>query len=154
MAYSVPRAVVDAFCTAYAARDPVKVAPFLHDDIEWTVSGPMEVLPFCGTFRGKAAVLELIGTLVPSVLRVFSFVPESFLVDGDQLAMLNRQSGRRGADGRVISYRVANFMRFADDKLITNLSLIDSFDAVEQVLGHPLTLQVSPGLGSGNVVAL
>ena len=152
--YNVPRAVVDAFYEAYAARDVDKVAPFLHPDIEWTVSGPIDVLPFCGTFRGKPAVLDLIGTLVPKVLRVFSFVPESMLVDGDQLAMLNRQSGRRSADGRVISFRVANFMRFKDDKVIANLSLIDSFDAVEQVLGHPLSVHVSPAIDSGDVVAL
>jgi ketosteroid isomerase-like protein len=114
----------------------------------------MDVLPFCGVFRGKAAVLDLIGRRVPSVLKVFSFVPESKLIDGDQVAMLHRQSGRRDTDGRVISYRVANFIRFADDKVIANVSLIDSFDAVEQVLGHPLTVHVSPAIDPGNVVAL
>jgi ketosteroid isomerase-like protein len=154
MAYSVPRTVVDVFYQAYAARDVARVAPFLHHNIEWVVSGPMDVLPFCGTFRGPAAVLDLIGRRVPGVLKVFGFVPESFVVDGDQVAMLHRQSGRRGADGRVISYRVANFMRFEDDKVITNLSLIDSFDAVEQVLGHPLTVHVTPSDTTGNVVAL
>jgi ketosteroid isomerase-like protein len=154
MAYSVSRTVVDAFYQAYAARDAAKVAPFLHPNIEWIVSGPMDVLPFCGTFRGKAAVVELIGHRVPSVVKVFGFVAESILVDGDQLAMLHRQSGRRGLDGRVVSYRVANFMRFEDDKVITNLSLIDSFDAVEQVLGRPLSVHESPALDAGNVVAL
>lgn len=154
MAYSVPRAVVDAFYQAYAARDVEKIAPLLHSNIEWTVSGPMDVLPFCGTFRGKAAVLDLIGNRVPKVLRVFSFVAESMLVEGDRLAMLHRQSGRRSADGRVISYRVGNFIRFLDDKVIANLSLMDSFDAVEQVLGRPLATNGKSPIGDGNVVAL
>jgi ketosteroid isomerase-like protein len=91
MAYCVPRAVVDAFYKAYATRDVEKVAAYLHPGVEWTVSGPMDVLPFCGVFRGKAAVLDLIGRRVPSVLKVFSFVPESMLIDGDQVAMLHRQ---------------------------------------------------------------
>lgn len=154
MAYSVSRTVVDGFCRAYATRDVAKVGPFLHSNIEWTVSGPMDVLPFCGTFRGKTAVLDLIGTRVPKVLRVFSFVAESVLVDGDRLAMLHRQSGRRSADGRVISFRVANFIRFQDDKVIANLSLIDSFDAVEQVLGRPLASCGTPMLADDEVVAL
>ena len=154
MAYCVPRAVVDAFYNAYATRDVEKVAAYLHPGVEWTVSGPIDVLPFCGVFRGKAAVLDLIGRRVPSVLKVFSFVAESMLIDGDQVAMLHRQSGRRDTDGRVISYRVANFIRFADDKVIANISLIDSFDAVEQVLGHPLAVHVSPAIDPGNVVAL
>jgi ketosteroid isomerase-like protein len=138
MTNSVPRSVVDAFYKAYAKRDPKEVAQYLDDDVEWTVSGPIDVLSFCGTHRGKRNVLDLIERLVPEVMRVFSFVPESILIDGDQVAMLNRQSARRADDGRVISFRVANFLRFRDGKVIENLSLIDSFDAVEQVLGHPL----------------
>jgi ketosteroid isomerase-like protein len=136
----VSRAVVAAFYKAYATRDVQKIAKFLDDDVEWTISGPVELLPFCGTHYGKAAVLDLIGRQVPAVFRVFSFVPEAMLVDGDQASALNRQLARRADDGRVISFRVANFIRFRDGKVVENLSLLDSFDAVEQVLGHPLAV--------------
>jgi ketosteroid isomerase-like protein len=61
------------------------------------------------------------------------------VVDGDQVATLNRLAAT-GRDGRVIRYRLAHFMRFRAGKLIENLSLLDSFDAVEQVLGHPLSV--------------
>lgn len=111
-------------------------------------------MAFCGTFRGKAAVLDLIGRLVPQVMRVVGFVPESILVDGDRVAMLNRQSSKRAEDGRVISFRVANFMRFQDGKVIENVSLIDSFDAVEQVLGHPLAVHGGRHVAQGDLVAL
>ena len=47
------------------------------------------------------------------------------------------RSARSGC-GRVISYRLAHFVRFRAGKIVRNLSIIDSFDAVEQVLGHPL----------------
>src|SRR5665647_378703 len=140
MAYAVPRAVAEAFYKVYAAREIEKIAAFLHDDVQWTISGPVDVLPFCGVHRGKADVLDLIKRRVPEVLRVFSFLPDEFLVEGDQVATLNRLSARRTDDGRVISYRVANFIRFRDDKVIENLSLLDSFDAVEQLLGHSLAV--------------
>ena len=143
MAEPVPRAIVDAFYKVYATRDAERIAEFLHDDVEWTISGPIDYLRFCGMHRGKAAVLDLIKRQVPAVLRVFSFVPDSIVVDGDRAAMLSRQSAKRAVDGRVISYRVANFMRFRDGKVIENLSLLDSFDAVEQVLGHPLDLHAA-----------
>ena len=141
MTQPVARTVVEAFYKVYAARDVEKIAEFLHDDVEWTISGPVDYLRFCGTHCGKVAVLDLIKRQVPAVLRVFSFVPDSIVVDGDHAAMLSRQSSKRTSDGRVISYRVANFMRFYDGKVIENLSLLDSFDAVEQVLGRPLDLQ-------------
>jgi ketosteroid isomerase-like protein len=140
MSYEVPRSVVEAFYQVYAARDADKVAQYLSDDVIWTISGPVDLLPFCGTHRGKAEVVDLIKRQVPRVLRTFSFVAEAILVQGDQAAMLSRQSARRTEDGRAISYRVANFMRFLDGKLVENLSLIDTFDAVEQVLGHQLTV--------------
>jgi len=154
MTYAVPRDLVDAFYKAYATRDVEKIAKFLDDDVEWTVSGPVDVLPFCGTHRGKANVIDLIKRLVPGVLRVFSFVPDAILVDGDQVAMLSRQTSRRSDDGRVISYRVANFIRFRGGKVAENLSLLDSFDAVEQVLGHPLAVHDGHCASRGNLVAV
>jgi ketosteroid isomerase-like protein len=140
MSYSVPRSVVEAFYRAYAARDARKVAEFLDDDVEWTISGPVDLLCFCGTRRGKAAVVEIIERLVPAVFEVFSFVPDALLVDGDRAASLNRLAARSRDDGRVISYRLSHFLRFRDGKVIENVSLIDSFDAVEQVIGHPLNV--------------
>jgi ketosteroid isomerase-like protein len=76
---------------------------------------------------------------VPAIFEVFSFISDSMVVDGDQVATLNRLAAT-GRDGRVIRYRLAHFMRFRAGKLIENLSLLDSFDAVEQVLGHPLAV--------------
>jgi ketosteroid isomerase-like protein len=146
--------VVEAFCTAYAVRDVEKVAVFLHDDVVWTISGPVEILSYCGTHRGKAAVKDLIARKVLSMFHVVSFTQESLLVDGDRVAMLNRRTAQRIADGRMISYRVANFLRFQDGKVIENLSLLDSFDAAEQVLGYPLAVRAGGELDTGNVVAL
>lgn len=141
------RAIAEAFYRAYAARDSADLADFLSDDVEWTVSGPVDVLPFCGTHRGKAAVLELVDYGVPAVFRIFSFVLDQMLVDGDRVATLNRLAARSD-DGRVISYRLAHFLRFKAGKLVENLSLIDSFDAVEQVLGHPLAVHEAPSLAT------
>ena len=154
MTEAVKRSVVEAFYEVYAARNVEKIAGFLADDVEWTISGPVDLLPFCGTFRGKTDVLDLIKRQVPDVMRVFSFVPDSILVDGDRVAMLSRQSAKRTVDGRVISYRVANFMRFRDGKVVENLSLLDSFDAVEQVLGHPLAVHESLLPTRGNMIAV
>jgi len=153
MTNSVPRAVVDAFYQAYAARDIDRVAPFLDDDVEWTISGPVDVLPFCGRRRGKTAVLDLMGRVVPEVIDIYSFVVDTMVIDGDRVATFNRLSARVG-DGRVISYQLAHFMRFRDGKVVENLSLIDSFDAAEQVLGYPLAGQSGEDVEGGQLVAV
>ena len=138
MSEPVARALVEAFYKAYAERDHFAVGQFLADDVEWTISGPVDVLPFCGTRRGKAAVLNLITREVPAVFQIHSFMIDAMLVDGDRAATLARLSAHF-SDGRIISYRLSHFVRFRNGKVIENLSLIDSFNAVEQVLGHSLT---------------
>ena len=149
----VARATVEAFYKAYAELDAKTVGRFLDENVEWTISGPVDVLPFCGTRHGKAAVLDMITRLVPGVFNIFSFVPDAMLVDGDQAATLRRLTARSG-DGRVISYRLAHFIRFRAGKVIRNLSLLDSFDAVEQVLGHPLDLHGGDRREADNLIAV
>jgi ketosteroid isomerase-like protein len=142
----VLRARVEAMFKTYAARDFKAFAAFLDDDVEWTISGPVDILPFCGTRRGKDKVFELVAKQIPDVLRIFNFAPEAMLVDGDNVATLSRVRARHSGDGRLISYRIANFLRFRNGLCTYNLSLLDSFDAAEQVLGHSL----AAGEGMGN----
>ncbi len=141
MSYAVPRAVVEAFYEAYAVRDLERTAQFLADDVQWTISGPVDLLVFCGPRRGKAAVLDMMRNQVAEVFDVNSFVTDTMLIEGDRVATFNRLSARMGEEGRVVSYRLAHFARFRDGKLVEMISLIDSFDAAEQVLGYPLAGQ-------------
>lgn len=138
------RDLVEAFYEAFTRRDSSAMAPYLADDVEWTVSGPVDVLPFCGSHRGRQAVLDLVDHGIPAVFKVFAFVLDRMVVDGDRAATLHRVSART-PNQRVVSYRVAHFFEFRDGKLVENLTLIDSFDAVEQVLGHPLSLDSAVG---------
>lgn len=155
MTHTVTLETTQAFFKAYAGRDIARMAEFIADDVEWTISGPVGVLPFCGTQHGKKAVLALFEEGIPAVYRVVNFVLDQLLVDGDRVASLNRLSAH-GPDGRVISYRLAHFFRFRDGKIVENLSLIDSFDAVEQVLGYPLVPDSPPlaDVDAGDVVAV
>lgn len=150
----VDRNMAQAFYEAYAKRDAGRVAEFLDENVEWTISGPVDLLRFCGVRHGKAAVVDMIERLVPQVIDIFSFVTNTMLVDGDRVATLNRLWGRRRDDGRVISYRLAHFLRFRGGKVVENISLIDSFDAVEQVLGHPLAAHGRDPAALGDVVAV
>lgn len=154
MTDAVPRAVVEAFYEVYAARDIDRVAPFLDEDVDWTISGPVDVLPFCGRRRGKAAVIDLMRQVVPNVFEIYNFVIDTMVIDGERVATFNRLSARLNDDGRIISYRLAHFMRFRAGKVVENLSLIDSFDAAEQVLGHPLAGQSGQPADNGNLVTV
>src|SRR5215207_4971101 len=108
------------------------------------IVGPVDLLQFCGRRKGKAAVMELFERVIPNVLQIRGVVSDIVLVDGDRAATYNRITGVQRATGRTISYRSAQFIRFRDEKVIEYRSLIDSFDAAEQVLGHPIDLTPDP----------
>jgi len=140
MTSPVDRRVVHAFYEAWASRDAAKIAPFLDDDVEWMIVGPVDLFQFCGPRHGKAAVIDLFQNVIPSVMLVERCTNDIVLIDGDRAASLNRLTGEQAANGRTISYRTAHFMRFRDNKVVEFRSIIDSFDAAEQMLGHPIEL--------------
>ena len=138
MSRSVPRAVVEAFYRALTVRDMDALASFLDDEVVWTISGPVDILPFCGQRVGKDLVMKLLGRDSPTLLSGRRFVAKTMLVDGDRAAVLGRLTATKRASGQAISYRIAHFIQFRDRKVIDYVSIIDSYDAVEQMLGYSL----------------
>jgi ketosteroid isomerase-like protein len=146
MTTPVSRSTVQAFFQAFASKEPARLAPFLDDAVVWSICGPVELITFCGQFRGKAAVLDVFGRIAPSILRLTGFDPEILLVDGDRAAMLARLTGITPGAGRIISYRSTQFVQFADDKVIEYRAIMDSFNAAEQFLGHAIDLSQTPAM--------
>ena len=138
MSSPVPRAVVEAFYHALSVRDMDTLATFLDDQVVWTIGGPVDILPFCGRRVGKDVVMELLERDIPTLLSGRRFVAKMMLVDGDRAAVLGKLTATKRAGGRAISYRIAHFSQFRDEKVIDYVSIIDSFDAVEQMLGYSL----------------
>jgi ketosteroid isomerase-like protein len=139
MTQDAARGFVHAFCDAMTARDAGRIAPFLDDDIEWTVFGPVDLFPFFGHRRGKIAVLAMFREIM-SVLQLRRCEKDTLLTDGDNAAALVRISALDMSTGRVISLRLAKFAQFRDGKLISLKAVFDSFDAAEQLMGRQIDL--------------
>lgn len=152
----VSRSTVQVFYQAYVTRDSARMEQLFDDDVDWIISGPVDVLCFCGQRRGKKAVLEIFDRLFPASFAFKGLHPQSLLIDGDRVAMMSILSGVTLDSQRKISYRVAHFIRFRDDRVAEFCSIIDSFDAAEQLLGH--TISLSPSAGeldlTGDLVAV
>ena len=78
-----------------AARSPT----FLDDDVVWTISGPVDILPFCGQRVGKDVVMKLLVRDIPTLVSGRRFVAKTMLVDGDRAAVLGRLTATK-ARGR------------------------------------------------------
>ena len=131
------RPIVEAFYRATVARDVETALSLIDDDVDWLVQGPIDVFTFFGQKHGKAAVREGYEE-IGRRLDVTGFRVETLLVDGDRAAALIRYSAIVRASGKGISVRTCQFSRFANGKLVEMRSIVDSYDLVEQVMGHAI----------------
>ena len=135
MTESVTRATVDELYRAYRRRDVEGVAALLHDDIDWIIYAPVTLFPFAGPRRGRTAVLQALAGIAESYA-LDSHEIEILVVDGDRAAVMADVRFTQRATGRILRFRVANFLRLQDGRLIEFREFANTFDVVEQVLGR------------------
>jgi ketosteroid isomerase-like protein len=155
MAQTLTREIIERFYRARLSRDPSRIEPFLDDNVDWLITGPIELLQFCGQRRGKAEVLDILVRVMPSIMHVSKVQLESLLIDRDRAATFSRLTGTLSSTGRIISYHQVQFLQFRNQQIIEYRAIIDSFDAAEQMIGHPIALSESPGMiDSGERIAV
>jgi ketosteroid isomerase-like protein len=116
-----------------------EIEDLIDDDIDWAIYGPIDMFPFFGARRGKAAVLEVIRQIADNI-RVRRFDRETIMLGVDSAASMLRYSLTVLDSDKPISLRVAHFAQFKSGKLTNIRILVDSFDLVEQALGRPIHL--------------
>jgi ketosteroid isomerase-like protein len=149
MPQTISRDHVLAFYHAYSQRDLAGVETFLHEDVRWTVNGPVDVLAYCGERRNRADVIQMLRDVVPQMFRHRRFDIDKVLIEGNSVAVLARLPGMKH-DGRAICFRLSHFVEFLDGRIVTLMSIIDSFNAVEQITGHAIDLGASTTLVPDN----
>jgi ketosteroid isomerase-like protein len=120
-------------------RQHQALEPLIDDDVEWTIYGPIDMFPFLGSRRGKAAVLEVCRQIAGNV-RIHRFDRETIMLGVDSAASMMRYSLTALDSDKPISLRLAHFAQFKAGRLLSIRVLIDTFDLVEQALGRPIHL--------------
>ena len=111
----------------------------IDDDVDWAIYGPIDMFPFLGARRGKAAVLEVVRQIADNI-RVRRFDRESIMLGVDSASSMIRYSLTALDSDKPISLRLAHFAQFKAGRLLNIRVLIDSFDLVEQALGRSIHL--------------
>jgi ketosteroid isomerase-like protein len=135
MAEPSTRAIVEEIYAAYGRRDFDRVASLIHDDIDWAIYGPMQVFPFAGVRRGKAAVLEALGEIAKDYV-LDRYQPKIIVVEGDRAAVMSEVAFIQRSTNRTLSFQVADFLRLSGGRVIEFREFANSFDLVEQALGR------------------
>lgn len=133
----ITREFAESFFSALSTRDPATIAPFVADDAEWLIVGPIELFPYCGHHLGKDAVLAAYAR-IKARNQSLSYAREYLITDGESASALTRLTEQLRASGQVALVRLAQFARFRDGRVVEFCSIIDTLGAAEQLLGRPL----------------
>ena len=115
------------------------IEPLLDDEVDWAIYGPIDLFPFFGARRGKAAALEVIKQIAENV-RIRRFEREQIMLGQDSASSMMRFSLTTLDSNKPISLRLAHFAQFRDGRLTSFRVLLDTFDLVEQAVGYPIHL--------------
>jgi|SRR5690242_8160948 ketosteroid isomerase-like protein len=120
-------------------RQPADVEALIDEDVDWSIYGPIDLYPFFGSRRGKAAVMDVIRQIADN-FRVHRFDRESIMLGVDSASSMMRYSLTALDSNKPISLRIAHFAQFRAGRLTNLRVLVDTFDLVEQTVGYPIHL--------------
>ena len=91
------------------------LANFLVTKSVWTMSGPFDILPFCGQHGGgKALVMKLLGRDSPTLLLKLALIAKTMLVDGDRAAVLGQAHGDKACEQTSDQLSHRQFIQFRE----------------------------------------
>ena len=133
------RSRLQRLALAYAQGKLEFVTNFMDEDIDFISYAPISVFPCLGKQRGKAAVAKSLET-IHAHFELHNYKPILMVVEADDAAVIIQARATQRATGRVIQLMFAQFLRFQSGRIVELREFMDSFDAVEQVLGREITL--------------
>jgi hypothetical protein len=128
-----------AFHRAINERRFEDLEVLIDDDIDWAIYGPIDMFPFLGARHGKAAVIEVVRQISENV-RIHRFNRETIMLGEESASSMLRYSLTSLDSLKPISVRIAHFAQFKAGRLLNLRVVVDTFDLVEQTLGHPIHL--------------
>jgi ketosteroid isomerase-like protein len=101
---------------AFGRGDLPAMLELLTDDVEWIESGPADVIPAAGTYRGKDGVSRFFATLGEET-EIHKFEPHEFIAQGDHVVVLIASEFTVKRTGRKVSDHLAHVWTLEGGKL-------------------------------------
>jgi uncharacterized protein len=131
------RARIYDLYTAYRTGRIDFVLNAYDDQAELISYAPIEVFPYLGRRHGKAAIADTMKK-VHAEFELLTYQPIFMVVENDNAGTIVMARLRQRSTDRIIQLLVAHFIRFRDGRIIELREFMDSFDAVQQVLGREI----------------
>src|ERR1700761_5523601 len=110
-----------------------RLSQVLDEKIDFLSHAPVDVFPYLGRRRGRSEVLEALSD-VHKKLEILSFWPITTVVEGNQAALTVVINIKERSTGRRVTFLAAHFLRFNNGRIVDYRAIIDSLDAVRQLV--------------------
>ena len=104
-----------------------------------TSYAPVDVFPYLGRKQGKAAIAATMRS-AHSEFEYLSYTPVFMVTEKETAAAIVLARLRQRTTNRIIQLFVADFFRLENGRIVELREFMDSFDAVQQVLGREIEL--------------
>lgn len=117
------------------------LADMFDERVDFMSNAPLEVFPYLGRLLGRTAVMKGLATVHEEFDSVL-FVPLRMIIDENDhsAGVVVSVQLRQRATGQTIRLLAAHFLRFQDHRIVEYRAFLDTFEAVQQVLGREIDL--------------
>lgn len=129
---------VRTFIDSYYTGDVARMESCCADTFSSLTHAPAEIFPHLGFHQGKSWIAEAI-RIQNERYSERRYTVEFVIADETQAATLIQAALTKRSDQRVITLHVGEFFTLRDGLITEHRSMFDSFDLVQQLLGHDLT---------------
>ena len=117
-----------------------EVADMFDENVDFISNAPIDVFPYLGRRVGKAQVMSALKAVHDQFSSV-EFVPIKIVADGESAGLIvSMRLTQRHFGGRNIRLFAAHFIRLKDNRIVEYRAFLDTFEAVQQVLGREIEL--------------
>jgi ketosteroid isomerase-like protein len=120
---------------AYAAGRIDEVLREYDDNVTMTSHAPVDIFPYLGRKQGKTAV---------AAFEYLTYQPVFMVTEDADAAVIVLARLRQRTTSRTIQLFIADFIRFDKGRIVELRQFMDSFDAVQQVLGREILISKTP----------
>lgn len=129
---------VRTFIDSYYAGDVGRMENCCAEKFSSLTHAPVEIFPHLGFHQGKNWIAQAI-RIQKERYSERRYTIEFVIADEVQAATLIQAALIKRSDQRVITLYIGEFFTLHDGLITAHRSMFDSFDLVQQLLGHDLT---------------
>jgi ketosteroid isomerase-like protein len=108
-----------------------------------TSHAPVDIFPYLGRKQGKTAVAATMHA-AHAAFEYLTYQPVFMVTEDADAAVIVLARLRQRTTSRTIQLFIADFIRFDKGRIVELRQFMDSFDAVQQVLGREILMPKTP----------